>query len=163
GAGPAAGGSAGGAPGRERCAGRPGDAGGGRGGDGDGSGGAGGDGTAAGAPLMRLRHRVAVITGSSRGIGRAIAQALAREGAAVVLNAARSIGEAQAAADAIVRAGGRALAVQADVGDPGDARALIGQAAEALGRVDILVNNAGYEDRAGIWQIDDARWARMLA
>ena len=84
--------------------------------------------------MMRLRHRVAVVTGSSRGIGRAIAQALAREGAAVVLNAARSIGEAQAAADAIVRAGGRALAVQADVGDPGDARALIGQAAEALGR-----------------------------
>ena len=113
--------------------------------------------------MMRLRHRVAVVTGSSRGIGRAIAQALAREGAAVVLNAARSIGEAQAAADAIVRAGGRALAVQADVGDPADARALIGQAAETLGRVDILVNNAGYEDRAGIWQIDDARWARMLA
>ena len=113
--------------------------------------------------MTRLRHRVAVVTGSSRGIGRAIAQAMAREGAAVVLNAARSIGEAQAAAEAIVRAGGRALAIPADVGSPRDASALISQAAEAMGRVDILVNNAGLVDRAGIWQIDEAGWAQMMA
>ncbi|HLW60222.1 MAG TPA: glucose 1-dehydrogenase [bacterium] len=112
---------------------------------------------------MRLHHRIAVITGSSRGIGRAIAQAMAREGASVVLNASRSIGEAQAVADAIVRAGGRALAIQADVGSPREANALIAQAAEVWGRVDILVNNAGLVDRAGIWQIDEAGWARMLA
>ena len=112
---------------------------------------------------MRLRHRVAVVTGSSRGIGRAIAQAFAQEGAAVVLNAHRSIGEARAAAQAIVQAGGRAVAVQADVGDPAEARGLIAQAVEALGRVDILVNNAGFVDRAGLWQIDDEAWNRMLA
>src|SRR5207245_2364353 len=116
-----------------------------------------------GGPVMRLRQRVAVVTGSSRGIGRAIAQAFAREGASVVLNAARSIGDARTAAAAIVSAGGRALAIQADLADPGEARALVTQAVEELGRIDILVNNAGIADRADIWQIDEARWARMLA
>lgn len=112
---------------------------------------------------MRLRQRVAIVTGSSRGIGRAIAQAYAREGAAVVLNAARSIGEARAAAAAIVNAGGKAIAIQADIGNPPAAGALVAQTVEELGRVDILVNNAGWVDRGEIWQIDEARWARMMA
>ncbi len=112
---------------------------------------------------MRLRQRVAIVTGSSRGIGRAIAQAFAREGAAVVLNASRSIGEARAAAAAIGKAGGQAIAIQADIGKPAEARALVTQAVEELGRVDILVNNAGWVDRAGIWQIDEAQWAQMMA
>jgi 3-oxoacyl-[acyl-carrier protein] reductase len=112
---------------------------------------------------MRLRQRVAIVTGSSRGIGRAIAQAFAREGAAVVLNATRSIGEARAAAAAIVNAGGKAIAIQADIGKPPEAGALVAQTVEELGRVDILVNNAGWVDRGEIWQIDEARWAQMMA
>jgi 3-oxoacyl-[acyl-carrier protein] reductase len=113
--------------------------------------------------MMRLRHRVAVITGSSRGIGRAIAQAFAREGASVVLNAARSIAEARLAAAAIVRSGGQAVAIQADVTKPDEARALVVQAAEEFGRVDVLVNNAGWVDRGGLWEIDEGRWNRMMA
>jgi 3-oxoacyl-[acyl-carrier protein] reductase len=112
---------------------------------------------------MAERLRVVVVTGSSRGIGRAIAQAFAREGCAVVVNAARSIAAARAVADAITAAGGRALAVQADVGDPPQARDLIARAVREYGRVDVLVNNAGIVDRAGLWHIDEARWSAMMA
>ena len=112
---------------------------------------------------MAERLRVVVVTGSSRGIGRAIAQAFAREGCAVVVNAARSIAEARAVADAITAAGGRALAVQADVGDPAQAQELIARAVREYGRVDVLVNNAGIVDRSGLWQISQAGWSEMMA
>ena len=112
---------------------------------------------------MRLRNKIAVVTGSGRGIGRAIAQAFAREGAAVLLNAAHTIEEVRAATLAITAAGGKALAVQADVGRPVEARGLIARAVEAFGRVDILVNNAGIVDRSGLWEIDEDKWARMMA
>ncbi len=112
---------------------------------------------------MRLRNKVAVVTGSGRGIGRAIAQAFAREGAAVLLNAAHSVQEVRAAVQAITASGGKAFAVQADVGRPADARGLIARAVEAFGRVDILVNNAGIVDRTGLWQIDEEVWSRTMA
>lgn len=112
---------------------------------------------------MRLRQRVAVVTGSSRGIGRAIAQAFAREGAAVIVNASRSMKEARAVAVAIIASGGKALAVQADLGRPTEARGLIARAVAEFGRVDILVNNAGIVDRRGLWEIDEDAWARMIA
>ena len=112
---------------------------------------------------MRLRGKVALVTGSSRGIGRAIAQAFALEGAAVALNAVESIGEARLAAEAIGKAGGKAIAIQADVGNPQEAERLVAEVIAELGRLDILVNNAGVSDRGDLWQIDEARWQRMLA
>lgn len=112
--------------------------------------------------MNRLRGRVALVTGSSRGIGRAIAQAFAREGAAVVLNAARSIGDARTAAQAIGAAGAKAVAIQADVARPAETRRLVAEAVRAFGRLDILVNNAGITDRTPFREIDDAVWRRMM-
>lgn len=86
---------------------------------------------------------VAIVTGASRGIGAAIAQRLAADGHAVVVNYAGNAVEAQKVVDAIVDRGGRAIAVQADVADAGAARLLFDAATEAFGGVDVLVNNAG--------------------
>jgi len=112
--------------------------------------------------MNRLRGRVALVTGSSRGIGRAIAQAFAREGAAVVLNAARSITEARAVAQAIGAGGGKAVAIQADVTRPAEARRLVAEAVGAFERLDILVNNAGISDRTSFAEMDEATWRRMM-
>ena len=112
--------------------------------------------------MSRLRGRVALVTGSSRGIGRAIAQAFAREGAAVVLNAARSIGDARTVAQAIGAAGAKTAVIQADVARPSEARRLVAEAVRAFGRLDILVNNAGFTDRTPFREIDEAVWRRMV-
>ncbi len=91
---------------------------------------------------MRMKDRVAVVTGASRGIGAATARLLAAEGAAVAVNYHRSEGAARAVVDAIVRAGGRAVAVRADVREASDVAALVDAAARELGPVDTLVSNA---------------------
>src|SRR5262245_57047235 len=89
------------------------------------------------------QERVALVTGGSRGIGRAIAEALAQAGLSVVLSYQRREEEAQAVVAGIKGAGGRASALRADVGDPAQARALAQAVIESHGRVDVLVNNAG--------------------
>jgi 3-oxoacyl-[acyl-carrier protein] reductase len=92
---------------------------------------------------MNLQDRMALVTGSSRGIGRAIAFRLAREGAAVVVNFRANAAEAQEIVGTIVKDGGRAHAVQADVSLFTDAEHLIAETIRLFGRIDILVNNAG--------------------
>lgn len=91
-----------------------------------------------------FKGKVAVVTGASRGIGRATAERLARDGASVVVNYAKSAGEAQAVVDAIEARGGKAVAVQADITRLDDIRRLFSETRERLGRLDILVANAGY-------------------
>jgi 3-oxoacyl-[acyl-carrier protein] reductase len=104
----------------------------------------------------RLAGQVAVVTGASRGIGAAIAERLARDGASVAVNYLTSEQAAGSIVEKIVSSGGRAKAFKADVSDPAQARALIQSAAQMLGPVDILVNNVGATALAPLESIDEA-------
>lgn len=110
---------------------------------------------------MRLKDRIAVVTGGGRGIGRAIALAFAREGAAVVV-AARSRDEVERVAREIEDAGGRARGVSVDVSRSADVAGLVETALEAFGAVDILVNNAGIHHIAPLTELDEATWTRII-
>jgi len=90
-----------------------------------------------------MTPRVALVTGSSRGIGRAIALRLARDGAAVAVNYRERREQAQEVVEAITRGGGRAVAIRADLASAADCARLVDTARQALGPIDILVNNAG--------------------
>ncbi len=90
-----------------------------------------------------LEGKVALVTGGSRGIGAAIARRLADDGAAVAITYASSPGKADEVVAAIEAAGGRAVAVQADSGDPEAVKRSVAETVEKLGRLDVLVNNAG--------------------
>lgn len=109
-----------------------------------------------------LRGKGAVVTGAGRGIGAAVARALAREGARVVL-AARGEGEVEDVAAALRKEGAEAWALRCDVADEESVRALGRDARARLGAVDILVNNAGQSASAPLRKITLEDWNRMLA
>ena len=108
-------------------------------------------------------ERVALVTGSSRGIGRAIAEELAREGWSVCVNYIQHQQAAEDAVRAIRDAGGRAIAVQADVADGGAVTEMVRRTERELGRVSLLVNNAGIAGQAQFQDISDEMWDRYLA
>ena len=110
-----------------------------------------------------LSGRVAIVTGAGRNIGRAIALALADGGAAVVVNARSNQREAEAVADEIERAGGKALAVTADVADADAVDAMVAAAAQSFGRIDILVNNAAVRAEQPIATMTLADWRAITA
>jgi 3-oxoacyl-[acyl-carrier protein] reductase len=110
-----------------------------------------------------LSGRVAIVTGSGRNIGRAIARDLAAAGAAVVVNARTSADQARAVAEGIRADGGRAESVVADVTKPESVDALIGTAIDAFGRLDILVNNASVRREVDFAKMDYAEWREILA
>ncbi|BAD40436.1 3-oxoacyl-[acyl-carrier-protein] reductase [Symbiobacterium thermophilum] len=111
---------------------------------------------------MNLSTQVAIVTGATGGLGRAISLALAREGAAVVVNYARSAEKAAGLVEEISAQGGRALAVQADVGTAEGAEALVKAALDHFGRVDILVNNAGINRDTLIMRMKESDWDDVL-
>jgi 3-oxoacyl-[acyl-carrier protein] reductase len=111
---------------------------------------------------QRLKGKVAVVTGASKGIGAAIARHLADEGAAVVVNYASSKQGADRVVAEITGKGGRALAVQADVAKPDDIRRLFAAAREAFGRLDVLVNNAGIYEFAPLEEVTPAHFHKQF-
>jgi 3-oxoacyl-[acyl-carrier protein] reductase len=109
--------------------------------------------------------RVAVVTGSTRGIGAAIAKRLATDGFALVINYANQISDAERVVAEIQDAGGRALAIMADVSNPEDVNALFDGAESAFGGIDVLVNNAGIMQPGSVSLVDtgDALFDRLFA
>jgi 3-oxoacyl-[acyl-carrier protein] reductase len=114
---------------------------------------------------QRLKDRVALVTGSSSGIGRGVALAFAREGANVVINYPddSQAANAKAVVAEIEPLERRAVLVRADVSVEEQARALVGSAMDAFGRIDILVNNAGIATAAPVEEMPAAMWDRMMA
>jgi meso-butanediol dehydrogenase / (S,S)-butanediol dehydrogenase / diacetyl reductase len=106
---------------------------------------------------VRLENRVALITGGGSGIGRAIAELFAREGAKVVA-ADRYLDRAEETAAMITAAGGKATAADVDVSNGAAVEAMVKQSIDAYGRIDILVNNAGISVGSDILTIDEATW-----
>jgi 3-oxoacyl-[acyl-carrier protein] reductase len=109
-----------------------------------------------------LKGKVALVTGSSRGIGRAIALALAEAGANIALNYIHRAGEAHAVEARIRELGRRCITVQADVSAPADITRLVASTEKELGVIDILVNNAGIARPQPIEQITEADWDDVI-
>jgi 3-oxoacyl-[acyl-carrier protein] reductase len=111
--------------------------------------------------MDRLQGKVAVVTGASKGIGAAIARALAAEGAAVVVNYASDKAGAEKAVATITAAGGKAVAVQGDVSKGGDVERLFAAAKDTFGKLDVLVNNAGVYGFAALEAVTEEEYHRQ--
>jgi NAD(P)-dependent dehydrogenase (short-subunit alcohol dehydrogenase family) len=111
---------------------------------------------------MKLVSRVALVTGGGRGIGRGIARGLAEAGADVAIGYANRADAAEATKQELQELGRRALAVQADITDPGQVQAMVSRVIADLGQIDILVNNAGTHRRAPFLEIPLDLWRRVI-
>ena len=107
--------------------------------------------------------KVAIVTGASRGIGSAVAERLGRDGFTVIVNYSGSAEAADALVRKITEGGGRALAVKADVSDPGAVREIFETTVAKFGGVDVLVNNAGIMTLSNLADTDDASFDRQIA
>jgi NAD(P)-dependent dehydrogenase (short-subunit alcohol dehydrogenase family) len=111
---------------------------------------------------VKLKDKVALITGASRGIGRGIAEVFADEGAHVAVNYVDSGQKPEEVAAAIIAKGRRSLTVKADVSDRGEVEAMVAQVWKDLGPIDILVNNAGIETIVPFLELTDEQYSRLV-
>ena len=111
---------------------------------------------------MRLNGKVAIVTGASRGIGKAIALQFATEGAIIVVNYTKSEKKAAAVVDEIKKQGGKAIHVKGDVSNPANVKNLVQTAVKSFGRVDILVNNAGVLIPEEFPETHETTWDRTI-
>ena len=111
---------------------------------------------------MELKGKVAIITGGTRGIGRAIVLDLAENGADIALNYRKSADLAQELAETIQGMGRRALIVQADVSNFDEAQAMVQRVLNEFGRVDILINNAGMNWDGVLWKMSEEQWDQVI-
>ena len=112
--------------------------------------------------MSRLKNKVAVVTGASKGIGASIARGLAAEGAAVVVNYASSQEGAERVVSEITANGGKAVAVKGNVSSASDVRRLFAETKSAFGRLDVLVNNAGVYDFVPLGEITEEHFHRLF-
>ena len=111
---------------------------------------------------MRLKDKIALVTGSSRGVGRAVALGFAKEGAKVVINYTSNENAANEVVDAIQAMGSEAIAVKADVAKKKDVEGLVGTAVDTFGKIDILVNNAGFTRPALMIKMTEDQWDQVV-
>ena len=112
--------------------------------------------------MSKLKGKVALVTGASKGIGAAIAKSLAAEGASVAVNYASSKAGADAVVAEIVKAGGKAVAVRGDVSKTADAQAIVEETIKQFGKLDILVNNSGVYEFAPIEAITEEHYHKQF-
>ena len=112
--------------------------------------------------MGRLEGKTALVTGASRGIGKAIALELAREGAKVAINYQNNEAKAQEVALEIAKLGGTCLQVKANLADPKEARGMVKRVADQFGHLDILVNNAGITRDKQIAKMTDEEWLEVI-
>ena len=112
--------------------------------------------------MSKLKNKVAVVTGASKGIGAGIAKGLAAEGASVVVNYSSSKNGADSVVADIVKAGGKAVAVQGDVSKAADVKRIFAETKKAFGRLDVLVNNAGVYQFAPLEEITEEQFHRQF-
>lgn len=112
--------------------------------------------------MKRLQDRITLVTGSSSGIGAAVAQSMAAEGAKVIVNYARSSKGAEAVVNEIVSNGGEAIAIQADVSQEDQVNSMFQQIFDKYGTIDILVNNAGLQKDANLVDMTLEQWKKVI-
>ena len=111
---------------------------------------------------MKLKDKIALVTGSSRGVGRAVALGFAKQGANVVVNYTSNENAANEVVETIQSMGGKAIAVKADVAQKAEAENLVNSAIDTFGRLDILVNNAGFTRPSMMIKMTEDQWDQVV-